>query len=97
MQRCISKGKQGHGRCHSRHSRLSDPMDNHKKIIAPRRVALIVASSDHLKPDVPLPEIPTTFPYVGFWFPVAGVVYYFSGTITKGKSTAQIDRKLALA
>jgi hypothetical protein len=70
---------------------------NQKKFIAPRRLALIVGSSNYLKPDVPLPEIPTAFLYLGCWFPVAGVVYYFFGMETKGKSIAQIDRELAPA
>lgn len=62
-----------------------------KKIIAPRRLALIVGSSDYLKPDVPLPEIPTVFLHLVCWFPVAGVVYYFVGMETKGRSIARID------
>jgi len=68
-----------------------------KKIIAPRGPALIVGSRDYLKPDVPLPEIPTAFLYLGCWFLMAGVVYYFFGMETKGKSIAQIDRELAPA
>lgn len=68
-----------------------------KKTIALRRLAPIVRSSDYLKPDVPLPEIPTAFLYLGCWFPVAGVVYCFFGMETKGKSIAQFDRELAPA
>lgn len=99
MQRCISTGKQDKGeRCHVRHSRPSDPTgrqpeEDHRTAPpgADRR------SSDYLKPDVPLPEIPTAFLYLGCWFPVAGVVYYFFGMETKGKSIAEIDRELAPA
>ncbi len=49
------------------------------------------------KPDVPLTEIPTAFVYLGCWFLMAGVVYYFFGLETKGKSLEQIDRELAAA
>ena len=46
---------------------------------------------------VPLTQIPTAFLYLGCWFLMAGVVYYFFGLETKGKSLEQIDRELAAA
>jgi len=58
-------------------------------------LALIVGSGNYLKPDVPLPEIPLAFNYLGAWFLMAGAVYYFFGLETKGKSIEQIDRELA--
>jgi putative MFS transporter len=67
------------------------------KIIGPLGLALIVGSNNYLKPDVPLPQIPTAFVYLGCWFLMAGVVYYFFGLETKGKSLEQIDRELAAA
>ena len=67
------------------------------RLIGPSGPALIVGSKDYPTPDVPLPEISTAFLYLGCWFPVAGVVYYFFGMETKGKSIAQIDRELAPA
>jgi putative MFS transporter len=67
------------------------------KIIGPAGLALIVGSSNYLKPDVPLPQFPTAFLYLGCWFLMAGVVYYFFGLETKGKSMQQIDRELAAA
>jgi MFS transporter, putative metabolite:H+ symporter len=67
------------------------------KIIGPAGLALIVGSSNYLKPDVPLPQFPTAFLYLGCWFLMAGVVYYFFGLETKGKSMEQIDRELAAA
>jgi MFS transporter, putative metabolite:H+ symporter len=67
------------------------------KIIGPAGLALIVGSSNYLKPDVPLPQFPTAFLYLGSWFLMAGVVYYFFGLETKGKSMQQIDRELAAA
>jgi len=67
------------------------------KIIGPAGLALIVGSSNYLKPDVPLPQFPTAFLYLGCWFLMAGVVYYFFGLETRGKSMQQIDRELAAA
>ena len=58
------------------------------KIIGPVGLALIVGSSNYLKPDVPLPQIPTAFLYLGCWFLMAGVVYYFLGLRDQG----QVDR-----
>jgi putative MFS transporter len=64
------------------------------KIIGPVGLALIVGSSNYLKPDVPLPEIPLAFVYLGSWFLMAGIVYYFFGIETRGKSIEEIDREL---
>ncbi len=64
------------------------------KIIGPVGLALIVGSGNYLKPDVPLPQIPTAFLYLGCWFLMAGLVYYFIGIETKGKSIDQIDKEL---
>jgi hypothetical protein len=61
------------------------------KIIGPVGLALIVGSGNYLKPDVPLPQIPTAFVYLGCWSLMAGIVYYFPGIETKGKSIEQID------
>jgi len=41
-----------------------------------------------------LPQIPTASLYLGCWFLMAGVVYYFFGLETRGKSIEQIDREL---
>ena len=65
------------------------------KIIGPLGLALIVGSGNYLKPDVPLPQIPLAFLYLGCWFFMAGTVYYFFGIETRGKSIEQIDRELA--
>jgi len=48
-------------------------------------------------PDVPLPEIPTAFPYLGCWFLMAGVVYCFFGLEPRGRSIGQFDGELAKA
>ena len=67
------------------------------RLIEPLGLVLIDGSNRHLKPDVPQPEIPTAFLFLGCWFPMAGLVYYFFGMETKGKSIAEIDRELAPA
>jgi putative MFS transporter len=66
------------------------------KIIGPVGLALIVGSGNYLKPDVPLPQIPLAFLYLGCWFLMTGAVYYFFGLETRGKSIEQIDRELAI-
>ena len=58
-------------------------------------LALIVCSNNYLKPDVPLPQIPTAFIYLGCWFLMAGAVYYFLGIETRGKSIEEIDKDSA--
>ena len=50
-----------------------------------------------IPPDVPLPQIPAAFVYLGCWFLMAGAVYYFLGMETKGKSIEQIDQELTAA
>jgi putative MFS transporter len=66
------------------------------KIIGPLGLALIVGSGNYLKPDVPLPKIPLAFVYLGCWFLMAGIVYYFFGIETRGKSIEQIDKELTV-
>jgi MFS transporter, putative metabolite:H+ symporter len=67
------------------------------KITGPLGLALILGSNNYLKPDVPLTQIPMFFLYLGCWFLMAGVVYYFFGLETRGKTSEQIDRELAAA
>ena len=67
------------------------------KIIGPVGLALIVGSGNYLKPDVPLPEIPLAFLYLGCWFLMAGTVYFFLGIETRGKSIEEIDKELAVS
>ena len=42
-------------------------------------------------------EIPAAFVYLGCWFLMAGIVYYFFGIETRGKSIEQIDSELNTA
>jgi len=67
------------------------------KILGPVGLALIVGSNNYLKPDVPMTEIPMAFVYLGCWFLMAGIVYYFFGIETRGKSIEEIDQELNAA
>src|ERR1700738_955771 len=65
------------------------------RIIGPVGLALIVGSGNYLKPDVPLPQIPTAFVYLGCWFLMAGAVYYLLGLEPRGKANKKIEKELA--
>ena len=65
------------------------------KIIGPLGLALMVGSSNYIKPDVRCRRSADRLPLSGCWFLMAGVVYYFLGIETKGSSIEQIDRELA--
>ncbi len=65
------------------------------KIIGPLGLALIVGSSDIIKPRASVDKIVPAFIYLGVWFLVAGIVYAFLGMETRGRSIDEIDRDLA--
>lgn len=66
------------------------------KIIGPLGLALIVGSSNIVKPDVSLDAVVPAFTYLAAWFAMAGAVYLFFGIETRGRSLEQIDQDLAL-
>src|SRR5260370_39342806 len=67
------------------------------KIIGPAGLALIVGSSNYLKPDVPLPQFPIAFLYLRCWFLIAGGGYFFFGLRTHPTSALQSHRHLRVA
>jgi putative MFS transporter len=67
------------------------------KIIGPLGLALIVGSSNVVKPDASAAMIVPAFVYLAAWYLLAGVVYLFFGMETKGRSIEEIDRELAPA
>ena len=67
------------------------------KIIGPLGLALIVGSSNVVKPDASAAMIVPAFVYLATWYLLAGVVYFFFGIETKGRSIEEIDRELAPA
>jgi putative MFS transporter len=64
------------------------------KIIGPLGLALIVGSSDVIKPQVSLDAIMPAFLYFGAWLVVAGLAYAVFGIETKGRSIEAIDDQL---
>jgi len=64
------------------------------KIIGPLGLALVVGSSDVVKPEATLGAIQPAFLYLASWFVLAGAAYLFLGIETKGRSIEEIDRTL---
>ena len=64
------------------------------KVIGPLGLALVVGSSNVVKPDATLGAILPAFLYLASWFALAGAVYFFFGIETKGRSIEEIDRHL---
>ena len=64
------------------------------KVIGPLGLALVVGSSNVVKPDATLDAIQPAFLYLAGWFALAGAVYLFLGIETKGRSIEQIDSDL---
>ena len=64
------------------------------KIIGPLGLALIVGSSNVVKPEASVTKIIPAFIYLGAWFALAGIVYGFFGIETRGRSIEQIDIEL---
>jgi putative MFS transporter len=61
------------------------------KVIGPLGLALIVGSSDVIKPQVSLDAIVPAFLYFGGWLALAGLAFAFFGIETKGRSIEAID------
>ena len=64
------------------------------KIIGPLGLALIVGSSNIVKPEASVTKIVPAFIYLGGWYAVAGIVYGLFGIETRNRTIAQIDREL---
>lgn len=64
------------------------------KIIGPLGLALIVGSSDVVKPEASVAKIIPAFAYLAAWFILAGIVYAVLGFETKGLSIQQINSEL---
>lgn len=64
------------------------------KIIGPLGLALIVGSSNVIKPDVSLEGVVPAFTYLAAWFAMAGCVFLFFGIETRGRSLEELDRDL---
>ncbi len=64
------------------------------KIIGPLGLAMIVGSSNLVKPEASAHKVVPAFLYLGAWYAVAGVVYGFFGMETRGRTIEQIDQEL---
>ncbi len=64
------------------------------KVIGPLGLALVVGSSNVVKPEATLDAIQPAFLYLASWFVLAGAVYLFLGIETNGRSMEQIDAEL---
>jgi putative MFS transporter len=64
------------------------------KIIGPIGLALIVGSSNIVKPDVTIAAIVPCFLYLGAWSALAGFAYAFIGFETKGRSIEELIEAL---
>jgi putative MFS transporter len=64
------------------------------KVIGPLGLALVVGSSNVVKPEATLDAIQPAFLYLASWFALAGAVYLFLGIETQGRSIEEIDRDL---
>ena len=66
------------------------------KIIGPLGLALIAGSSNIVTPQASVAMIVPAFSYLAGWYLLAGIVYYFFGIETKGRSIEEIDGELSL-
>jgi putative MFS transporter len=63
------------------------------KIVGPLGLALVVGSSNVIRPAATAEAIVPAFAYLGAMFVVAGLVYVFIARETKGQTFEEIDRK----
>jgi putative MFS transporter len=64
------------------------------KIIGPLGLAMIVGSSNVLKPEASIAALTPAFMFLGAWYIMAGVVYGFFGIETRGRSFESIEDEL---
>jgi putative MFS transporter len=65
------------------------------KILGPLGLAMIIGSSNVVKPEVTVGAITLAFIYLAGWYALAGVVYLTLGIEVKGRSIEAIDAQLA--
>ncbi len=64
------------------------------KVIGPLGLALIVGSSNLIKPEVMVNSVVPALGYLAAWFVLAGIAYGVFGIETKGRSFEEIDQIL---
>lgn len=65
------------------------------KVIGPLGLALLVGSSNFVKPDASLGAILPAFVYFGCWYLLSGIVYLFFGPETKGRTFEHLENDIA--
>lgn len=65
------------------------------KIIGPLGLAMIVGSSNIIKPEASVAKIVPAFIYLGAWFALAGIIYCFFAVETRGLSIEEIEKEIA--
>ena len=65
------------------------------KVIGPLGLAVIVGTSNFVKPQATLDAIVPALLYLAFWYAQAGVAFWLLGFETKGRSIEEIDASLA--
>ena len=65
------------------------------KVIGRLGLALIVGTSNIVKPQATLDAIVPALLYLAFWYAQAAVAFWLLGFETKGRSIEEIDRSLA--
>jgi len=68
---------------------------NMGKIIGPLGLALIVGSSNYVSPKASVDAVLPAFLYLGFWYALAALTFWFIGFETKSRSIEEIDRAFA--
>lgn len=64
------------------------------KILGPLGLAIIVGTSNFVKPQATMEAIFPAMLYLGFWYAQAGIVFWFFGTETRGRSIEEIDAEM---
>jgi putative MFS transporter len=64
------------------------------RIVGPLGLAMIIGSSDVVKPAASVAKIIPAFLYLGAWLLLAGIIFGVFGIETKGRSIEEIDEQL---
>jgi putative MFS transporter len=67
------------------------------KVIGPLGLAVIVGTSNFVKPQATLDAIVPALLYLAFWYGQAGVAFWLLGFETRGRSIEEIDSSLSAA
>ncbi len=69
-------------------------LGNFGKVLGPLGLAVIVGTSNFVKPQASLDAILPAMLFLGFWYLQAGLVFWFFGTETRGRSIEEIDAEM---